>query len=67
MKISYDEDADALYIKLKEGEVAKTKEVDKNTMLDYDSQENLLGIELLFVKERMPQVLKKVQVENITV
>jgi len=65
MKISYDEDADALYIKLKEGEVAKTKEVD--TMLDYDSQENLLGIELLFVKERMPQVLKKVQVENITV
>ena len=67
MKISYDEDADALYIKLKEGEVAKTKEVDKNTMLDYDSQGNLLGIELLFVKERMPQVLKKVQVENITV
>ncbi len=67
MKISYDEEADALYIKLKEGEVVKTKEVDKNTMLDYDRQGNLLGIELLFIKERMPQVLKKVQVENITV
>jgi len=54
MKISYDSDADAMYIKLKEERVVKTKEIDDNTILDYDSKGNVIGVELLFVKERIP-------------
>jgi len=68
MKITYDNEADALYIKLKESEVHKTKEVDENTILDYDKNGDLIGIEILFVKERMPSLLeglKDVKVENI--
>jgi len=65
MKITYDPDADAMYIKLKDDKVSKTKEVDENTILDYDQKGNVIGIEILFVKERMPHLLKEVQVENL--
>lgn len=65
MKITYDPDADAMYIYLKEGKSFKTKEVDDNTILDYDNKGNVIGIEILFVKERMPQLLKEFKVENL--
>lgn len=66
MEISYDQDADAMYIKLREGEVDKTKEIDDNTILDYDKQGNVIGVELLFVKERMPSAsLSKITFENV--
>ena len=65
MKITYDPDADAMYIYLKEGKSFKTKEVDDNTILDYDKEGNVIGIEILFVKERMPQLLKEFKVENL--
>ncbi len=65
MKITYDPEADAMYIKLREGKVHKTHEVDKNTILDYDEEGNVIGIEILFVKERMPHLLKDIQVENL--
>ncbi len=67
MRITYDPEADAMYIRLKEGKVHKTKEVDENTILDYDETGNVIGVELLFVKERMPEFLKQIQVENLMV
>ena len=51
MKINYDHDADAMYIKLKSGEFDHNKKVDKYTIIDYDEKDNILGIEVLFVKE----------------
>ncbi len=65
MKIEYDQDADAMYIKLVNAKVAKTREIDDNTILDYDRKGNLIGIEILFVRERMPYLLKQMQVENL--
>ena len=66
MKISYDQEADAIYIRLKEGEVDKTKEIDDNTILDYDKKGNVIGVELLFVKERIPSAsLSKITFENL--
>ncbi len=65
MKITYDPDADAMYIKLKECEVATTREIDENTIADYDKDGNVIGIEILFVKERIPSLLKEIQVENM--
>ena len=65
MKITYDPEADAMYIILREGKVSKTKEVDPNTILDYDETGNVIGVELLFVKERIPNLLKEVKVENL--
>ena len=51
MKIRYDPDADAMYIELRNGKVDHTKELDENTIIDYDKDETVLGIEILFVKE----------------
>jgi len=46
MKIKYDSDADAMYIKLKDSKVHKTKEVDENTILDFDEKGQLIGVEM---------------------
>ena len=65
MKITYDSKADAMYIKLKDAKIFKTKEIDSNTIIDYDKDNDVIGIEILFVKERLPSLLKNVQVENL--
>ncbi len=64
MKIKYDPEADALYIKLQEGKVDHTQEIDENTMIDFDKANHIIGIEMLFVKERNPKLLKELQIEN---
>jgi uncharacterized protein YuzE len=65
MKIKYDPDADAMYITLREGKFHHNKEIDENMIIDYDKDNNMLGIELLFVKERNPSLLKEFKVENL--
>lgn len=53
MEISFDAQADALYIKFSNGKFAKNKKVDEETILDYDSKGKLLGIEILFASKRI--------------
>lgn len=67
MIIRYDEDADAMYIKFLEDEIDFTKEVDENTLLDFNSKGQVIGVEILFVKERNPEILKSFKVENIAI
>ena len=52
MKIEYDPQADALYLRLFKGKVAQTKPVGKNTFVDLDHKGNALGIEILFFKRK---------------
>lgn len=47
MEITLDPQADALYIKVRDGKFAKNKVIDDDTILDYDSKGHLLGIEIL--------------------
>ena len=47
MRITYDEEADALYISLKEVSCYKSDEIKEGLILDYDERENLIGIEIL--------------------
>ncbi len=65
MKITYDPEADAMSIKLKEGTIDHTKEIDANTIADYDKDNNVIAVELLFVSERVPSPLKNIQIENL--
>ena len=53
MELSYDKDADALYIQLKKGKFAKNATLDLQTIFDLDSKGNLLGIELLNASKRV--------------
>lgn len=52
MKIEYDQQADAIYIRLKVGTVAESEEVRPGVVLDFDAEGKVLGIEMLDVSER---------------
>jgi len=60
MCIEYDGDADAIYVKLRDGEISKTIEADPNFLLDLDRNGRLLGLEILNVKHLGAQKSKKV-------
>jgi uncharacterized protein YuzE len=53
MIIEYDPQADALYIQLREGEIAETVEVNKYISTDVDQEGRPLGVEILFVKRHL--------------
>jgi uncharacterized protein YuzE len=52
MKIKYFQDTDTLYIELRGIEVAETKDLDENTLLDLDHNGNLCGITIEHARER---------------
>ncbi len=54
MKIKYDPKADALYVRLKQGKISRTKGEDGH-LADYDQRGNLLGFEILnYSKQGFP-------------
>lgn len=59
MKIEYDKEADAVYITVNEAEVCSTEALDNDTIFDFDKNGDIIGIELLFVGERSPKLLKE--------
>ena len=65
MKIKYDSDADAMYISTRKDRIAKTKEIDENTVIDFNKKGQVIGVEILFVKEKNPNILKELKVEKI--
>ena len=52
MKIEYDQQADAMYIRLRAGTVAESDEVRPGVVFDFDNQGRVLGIEMLDLSER---------------
>ena len=68
MEISYDKEADAMYIEFRKGDFAKNKKVDDFTIIDLDKDDKILGIELLEVSTRIPiESLSEVNVKNLLV
>jgi len=53
MEITFDKDADAVYIELREGEFASNKKIDKDTIIDLDKDGNALGIEIINASKRI--------------
>jgi uncharacterized protein YuzE len=52
MKIRYFEDTDTLFIELKPGSVAETRDLDEDTLLELDDQGQVLAITLEHATER---------------
>ena len=52
MKIEYDKQVDALYIRLQEKYVARTLEIEEGLNLDLDEEGKLIGLEVLDATER---------------
>jgi uncharacterized protein YuzE len=66
MKITYDREVDALYIRFKETTVT-TKHLAEGIAADYDTDGNLAGIEILDAVKRLgdPQIFKQGILEDI--
>ncbi len=52
MKIEYDREVDALYIRIQEQQVYRTKEVEEGVNLDFDARGKLVGLEIIGALER---------------
>ena len=52
MKIRYFEDTDTLHIELKPGNVAETRDLDENTLVDVDATGQMLAITIEHAHER---------------
>ena len=52
MQITYDTEADALYIKLQDGAFVRNREMVEGVVLDIGEGESLLGIEILEASTR---------------
>lgn len=52
MKIEYDREVDALYIRIQEKKVARTKEIEEGINLDIDKDGKIIGLEIIGAIER---------------
>ncbi len=52
MKIQYFEDTDTLHIEFRVAQVAETRDLDENTLLDIDREGNICGLTLEHAKKR---------------
>ena len=52
MKLTVDPDVDALYLRLNEADIVDSGQVASGVVLDYDSQDNVVGVEVLHLSKR---------------
>ncbi len=53
MKAKYFQDTDTLYLELRDSEVVDTRDLDSDTILDYDAEGNVVGITLEHAKSKI--------------
>jgi uncharacterized protein YuzE len=56
MKLKIDRDADALYLTLDESAVIESAEVSPGVILDYNADNQVVGIEMLQISKRAPEL-----------
>ena len=65
MKLRVDHKTDALYLRLDESAIVESEEVRQGVILDYDANDNVVGIEILGLSKRVPvEMLKTLQFET---
>lgn len=55
MKIKYDKQTDVLYIQLNNNTISESGEDHKGVIVDYDNDNNVVGIEILNASSKLPQ------------
>ena len=63
MKVQYFEDTDTLYIEFQSQQVAQTRDLDENTLLDLDADGNVCAITFEHASQRAD--ISRLQVEGI--
>ncbi|WP_153146149.1 DUF2283 domain-containing protein [Dechloromonas sp. H13] len=52
MNIKYFQDTDTLYIEFRKSEIAETRDLDENTLLDVDSEGNVVALTMEHARQR---------------
>lgn len=52
MKVKYFQDTDTLYIEFRDSDIAESKDLDQNTVLDVDAKGNICAITFEHASER---------------
>lgn len=56
MKLKVDQQADALYLTLSEAPAIRSEEISPGIIVDYDEQDRVVGIEMLYLSKRAPEI-----------
>ena len=59
MKVQFDQKSDALYFRLDESPIVESEEVKPGVILDFNANNQVVGVEILKVKERVPEASPK--------
>ena len=54
MKMHYDEKTDAIYLRLDDSRIVESEEVRPGIVLDFNDRKQVVGVEILRVRERVP-------------
>ena len=66
MRLKVDIKNDVLYFRLDESAIVDSEEIKPGVILDYDSNDNVVGIEMLGVSKRVSlEMLKRLQFETV--
>ena len=56
MKLHIDKEADALYLRLDDSKIIESEEVSPGVALDFNERNQVVGIEMLHLSRRSPQL-----------
>jgi uncharacterized protein YuzE len=56
MKLKINREADALYLTLDHSDLVESEEVSPGIIVDYNADNKVVGIEMLYLSKRMPQL-----------
>ena len=54
MRLKVDQKADALYLSLSDAPASRSEEVSPGIIVDYDKQDHVVGVEMLYLSKRAP-------------
>lgn len=64
MKLHFDPEADALYLRLDDSSIVESEEVQPGVALDFNADNQVVGVEILNVAKRVPAAnLRQIQFE----
>jgi uncharacterized protein YuzE len=65
MRLKIDREADALYLRLDDSTIIESEEVSPGVVLDFNEQNQVVGVEMLHLSKRAPGLnLKEIQFQT---
>ena len=55
MRVKVDKQVDALYFRLDESRIVESEEIRPGVILDYDDEDQVVGVEFLNISKRAPE------------